>query len=338
MLRSLCVVAACGLAAVSDLHAQEVLELPQCDRLLAGYDALLVPAKQARLVQIGACYQRYADAAINRGYREIDTRVTAWESSARLTVRTEIAAKAATAVALLSSEQRMELAELEQRYEEEARQIQIEATAQNRQATNIRRNELLTSTREQRAGLSARHQSDSAALQGSIRAAYLKADEEIAKLVDPDRMSLAQQHQDKLRYSGDKFGSFASAAFDQSIKDYEAGRLIGKIVAVEGRAVIVNSSREEREATVGGAVHLGDTVRTEHAAKVSIVFDDDTSVEIAERASLTLDRFVYNPESHDRGPSLLNSLFSYLSGLLGEERGEPDKAINIPYGNIGIRG
>ncbi len=338
-MRSSFVVVVCGLAASSGLHAQDVLELPRCDQLFAGYDALPVPAKQTRLVQVGACYQRFADTAINRSYREIDARVTAWEVSARTSVRTEIAAKAATAVALLRSEQQMELAELNQRYEEEGRQIQLEATAANRRETNIRRAEALRRTREEHAELSTRHQSDSAALQSSVRAAYIKADEEIDKIVSPDRMSLAQQHQDKLRYSGDKFDSFANAAFDQSIEDYEDGQSIGKIVAVEGRAVIVNRSRETREAMLGGAVYLGETVRTERGAQVSIAFNDDSSFVVAESANIPLDRTIYDPQEYDEGIGWLSSLFRYVSGLVASKRGDPDQPLRqLNYGCICIRG
>jgi len=196
----------------------------------------------------------------------------------------------------------------------------------------------LRRTREERGVLSTRHQSDAAALQSSIRAAYIKADEEIDKIVSPDRMSLAQQHQDKLRCSGDKFDSFVNAAFDQSIEDYQAGRSIGNIEAVEGRAVIVNRSRETRDATVGGAVYLGETVRTERGARVSIVFNDDTSLVVAESANIPLDRTIYDPQEYD-GISWLASLFRYVSALVASTRGDPDQPVKpIDFGCICIRG
>lgn len=339
MMRSLCLVAICSLAALSGVHAQEVLELPQCDRLFEGYDALTVPAKQARIAQIGACYQRYTDAVINRKYREIIARVAQWEVSARTAVRTEIAAKAETETALLASQQRIEIAELEQRYEGELRQILAQATPENRQATNAARNELRVRGTAERAELGAQHESDSLALNSSIRAAYLKADEELAKLVDPDRMSLAQQHQDKLRHSGNLFGSFIDTPMEESIKDHDAGEPIGRITNVAGKVVIVNRNRESRDATNGGEIFLGETIRTESQASVSILFVDQTTFQISQNANLLIDEFVFDPTEEDgRTWSWLQSMFVYVSGLIGKDPDDSDRKVNISYGCICIRG
>jgi hypothetical protein len=203
--------------------AQAPAETPACGRALGGnYDVQPAQEKQARRVGYANCWRSWADGGIRRAYGTILREVSGYQSSLRAATYGVIRAGADTAAKLQRSEQQSERAALERRYDEEARAILQQATAQNRAETNQRRGELRERTRAEGITLQERHTAELAELQDAIKRAYASADEEIARRVQDDFESLAQQHRAKLRDIDRGFGSLANAPPGQSIADYES--------------------------------------------------------------------------------------------------------------------
>ena len=89
----------------------------------------------------------------------------------------------------------------------------------------------------------------------------------------------------------------------------------------------------------GDAVEQGDIIETSAGQEVTVSFVDDTEVEIDSNSKLTIDEYVFDPESGLGAQNfrLLRGIFIYSSGLIGRE--EPDDVeIYTPIGSIGIRG
>ena len=70
---------------------------------------------------------------------------------------------------------------------------------------------------------------------------------------------------------------------------------VGIIEKVENEAAIVVASAA-RPAVVGMAVHLKDELRTGAQGRMLVVFRDDTELTLGEKASVVIDRYVYDPD------------------------------------------
>jgi hypothetical protein len=216
------IVALGALAAPLVVGAQEPVA-DGCQRALgADYDQLPVQARQARLTQYAACRKRRAEAFVDRNYGDILREVDAYVANARRVTQGQIGEKAATETRLLQSEQLAARAELEKRYDDEARAILAQATGANRAETNAKRADALRRAREEGAALQSQQSADQARLQAQIRDAYAAAAAHIGDLVYDDRQNLAEQHRQKLEYLQSQFESLANTKPDQSIEEYEA--------------------------------------------------------------------------------------------------------------------
>jgi hypothetical protein len=72
---------------------------------------------------------------------------------------------------------------------------------------------------------------------------------------------------------------------------------------------------------------------------VHIVFVDNTDFTVGQNANLTIDEYVYDPNSHAGNSQfgILRGAFVYTSGLIGHT--DPDnKHVKTAYGSIGVRG
>ncbi len=113
---------------------------------------------------------------------------------------------------------------------------------------------------------------------------------------------------------------------------------VGSISEVEGEAQIV-SSAGTTTAVADAPVHLNDELRTGAEGRLQVTFRDDTVLTLGENASVTIDRYVFNPDE-GIGGALLQSTqgaFRFATGRLKELK---DKTITVttPVANIGVRG
>jgi len=115
---------------------------------------------------------------------------------------------------------------------------------------------------------------------------------------------------------------------------------IGRVIDLEGGATIRRPGGQPQPLNPGDPIRFGDEIRTEAGGRANVYLGDETQWIISENGKLKIDSYVFNPanNSGDRAEySTLEGMFRYVSGLIGEKP-EPDIKINIPMGNIGIRG
>ncbi len=116
--------------------------------------------------------------------------------------------------------------------------------------------------------------------------------------------------------------------------------VIGTIIEIEGAATIQYGEKTPEAAKPDMPIHLDDRLETGSESKMHILFIDDTELTLSEKALLTVDDYVFDPDeaSENKGRfSITRGPFLFVSGLLGK-REKPDIKINTTYGSIGLRG
>jgi hypothetical protein len=121
---------------------------------------------------------------------------------------------------------------------------------------------------------------------------------------------------------------------------------IGKVVAATGSvtiehvgAVVVqaNTPSQAGQTKVGDLVYQGDRVRTGSDGRVSINFADDTSFNLSNNASMTLDEFVYDPNGKSNSTvfNLSKGAFTFVAGKIAKNG---DMKVETAVATMGIRG
>ena len=121
---------------------------------------------------------------------------------------------------------------------------------------------------------------------------------------------------------------------------------IGKVIAATGSVTIEHVSAVAVQASlpskagqtkVGDLVYQGDVVRTGSDGRVSINFADDTSFNISNNASMTLDEFVYDPNGKSNSTlfNLSKGAFTFVAGKIAKNG---DMKVETPVATMGIRG
>lgn len=114
---------------------------------------------------------------------------------------------------------------------------------------------------------------------------------------------------------------------------------VGRIQNVKGDVRVISGERDT-QANLDMPVYLNDQILTDAGEYVIITFADDSQITLTGMdGSLTIDRFVYDPETptnNDAEFSILKASFEFTSGLISKtsQKGR----INLDFGSIGIRG
>lgn len=114
---------------------------------------------------------------------------------------------------------------------------------------------------------------------------------------------------------------------------------VGTFDEVSGEVTITRKDGTVETAGTGTPVFEGDIIETHQSGAANIVFIDETSFAVSEDARVSIDEYVFNPETNEgsTGFSVLKGIFVFTSGLIGRE--DPDDVtIDTPMGSIGIRG
>ena len=110
---------------------------------------------------------------------------------------------------------------------------------------------------------------------------------------------------------------------------------IGIIGFVVGNAF----NQDGKKLNVGDPVYFGDTINTEDGGKSQILFIDQTVMTVGSSTELTIDEFIFDPESADG--KLLSTIKSgsvkILTGKISEKNPE-NLVVETPAGTIGTRG
>ncbi len=113
---------------------------------------------------------------------------------------------------------------------------------------------------------------------------------------------------------------------------------VGVIEKVENEASIVVASAA-RPAYVGTPVRLKDELRTGENGRIKVVFRDDTELTLGEKASIVIDRYVYDPDN-GTGETALRTARGAFRFVTGRIKALKQKSITVstPFANLAVRG
>ena len=123
--------------------------------------------------------------------------------------------------------------------------------------------------------------------------------------------------------------------FMSSISFGISKEIIGVIAA--GIGDISNQNNEKL--LTGSKIYFGDTIIVKAQSNAQILLLDETALTIGEKSELTIDDFVYDPQSKV-GKIVSNIKIGTVRVITGEiSKQNPDNLeVNIPTGSIGARG
>ena len=114
-----------------------------------------------------------------------------------------------------------------------------------------------------------------------------------------------------------------------------ANEVIGVIAAGIGDI----SNQKSEKLTTGSKIYFGDTIIVRAQSNAQILLLDETALTIGEKSELTIDDFVYDPQSKV-GKIVSNIKIGTVRVITGEiSKNDPDNLeVNVPTGSIGARG
>lgn len=114
---------------------------------------------------------------------------------------------------------------------------------------------------------------------------------------------------------------------------------VGVVAAAHGLVELQMPGQAGRVASSGQPVFIGDQVKTDTAGQLQILLLDETVFTIGPNSSITIDKFVYDPQSHDGwiNASIVKGVFRYVSGKIAAKRSDR-VSINLPEAVVGFRG
>ncbi len=113
---------------------------------------------------------------------------------------------------------------------------------------------------------------------------------------------------------------------------------VGLVDKVENEAEIV-SAGAATAARIGAPIHLSDELRTGSEGRLQVIFDDDSVLTLGEKASVRIDRYVYDPGAN-AGETVLTAArgaFRFASGRIKVLK-QSSISVATPVAVIGVRG
>jgi hypothetical protein len=113
---------------------------------------------------------------------------------------------------------------------------------------------------------------------------------------------------------------------------------IGVVDKVENEAKIV-SGDNATTAISGTPVHMRDELRTGASGRLKVTFRDETVLTLGEKASVVIDRYVYDPDKQV-GETVLQATkgaFRFATGRI-KAMTQHKIAVSTPVADIGVRG
>jgi len=118
----------------------------------------------------------------------------------------------------------------------------------------------------------------------------------------------------------------------------DRGEVIAHVSRVENLASVARGGHETA-LQIDAPLHLDDTVMTAADTRLEITFVDGTTLTLGEKASITLDSYVYTPTQtgNQLAVSVVQGAFLFVSGQMGKQA-DRDMSVRTAYATIGIRG
>ncbi len=113
---------------------------------------------------------------------------------------------------------------------------------------------------------------------------------------------------------------------------------IGVVDKVENEAKIVTGNTAIT-AIIGTPIHMRDELRTGAEGRLKLVCRDETVLTLGEKASVVIDRYVYDPDGQV-GETVLQATkgaFRFASGKIKDLK-QSKIAVSTPVADIGVRG
>lgn len=136
-------------------------------------------------------------------------------------------------------------------------------------------------------------------------------------------------------FSGQAVAYDIKTGFKQGV-----GTRIGYVRQVEGEALIVHAGENDAyRAEAGFPLFLGDTLATGENGRILIGLNDESTITLAEKTKLTLNRHVYNPEKKVR-QSFVKMLFGKARFVVRKLSGfrHSDVKVRTKTAILGVRG
>jgi hypothetical protein len=114
-----------------------------------------------------------------------------------------------------------------------------------------------------------------------------------------------------------------------------ASEVIGVIAAGIGNI----SNQNNEKLITGSKIYFGDTIFVKAQSNAQILLLDETALTVGEKSELTIDEFVYDPQSKV-GKIVSNIKIGTVRIITGEiSKKNPDNLeVNVPTGSVGARG
>ena len=113
---------------------------------------------------------------------------------------------------------------------------------------------------------------------------------------------------------------------------------VGVVDKVENEAKVV-SGGIAATAAIGTPVHMRDELRTGANGRLKVTFRDETVLTLGEKASVVIDRYIYDPDK-EIGETVLQATkgaFRFATGRI-KAMAQHKIAVSTPVADIGVRG
>ena len=112
-----------------------------------------------------------------------------------------------------------------------------------------------------------------------------------------------------------------------------------EFIGVIGAAIGDIKNQNNEQLTNGSKIFYGDTIISEAQSNAQILFLDQTVLTLGEDTELTIDEFIYDPNSHDGSfvSNVKSGTVKFITGQISNKN--PDNLeVKIPSGTLGARG
>ena len=117
------------------------------------------------------------------------------------------------------------------------------------------------------------------------------------------------------------------------------GKANTDFIGVIGAAVGEITNQNNEKLSNGSKIFFGDTVVSNNNSNAQILFLDQTNLTLGEDTELTIDEFIYDPNSHDGSfvSNVKSGTVKFITGQISKKNPE-NLEVKFPSGTLGARG
>ena len=117
------------------------------------------------------------------------------------------------------------------------------------------------------------------------------------------------------------------------------GKANTDFIGVIGAAVGEITNQNNEKLSNGSKIFFGDTVVSNNNSNAQILFLDQTILTLGEDTELTIDEFIYDPNSHDGSfvSNVKSGTVKFITGQISKKNPE-NLEVKFPSGTLGARG